>query len=726
MANTPTAASAPQGARRAVPSQSPAPKKKKKGWVTALKWTLTAFLAAILVGLGGFTYLWVTTPIPDPNADFLTVNSHLYFADGKKELGTLSIQNRDPVAYSEIPKTMTDAMVAAENPTFWTDPGISLPAIMRAITTLGSDNVQGGSTITQQYVKILYLSQEKTLTRKLKEMIISLKLGQEQSKEQILEGYLNTVYFGRGAYGVEAAAQAYFNKSITKVNLEESIVLASLVNAPGLLDPALGDKQAADLLERYQFVINQMVDMGTMTAAQKADIYDALPKFPEYKRDSRFGGTNGYLLQMAMAELRELGFDEAKINGGGLNVTTTFDAEKQAEAVKTMQAKVKEVAAIRGKKTSQLHGSLVSVDNATGGLVALYAGGDDYVKQNRNWALETRPAGSTFKTWELVAALRQGYSLDTRLKGYTFTAADGKTISGHSSGMVTLQNATTHSNNAAFVDLATQMNAGGASTVQAANDAGIPGTVGEDGWVEDLRVGMGASEVSPADAASGYSTLANDGAHFPWYVISKVTDSTGEVLYEAKPKADQGIEKDVATEATEALTEVATSGTGAVVSQLGYPVAGKTGTRDEPTSSGGTKTTAAWFVGYTKQYTTAVNFVAGQGGTDDLNGYTWGSFVGGGPPAQAWLSYMTTAMSGLPSEQFTESTYTPTTSASAPSTSSSSNSKPKSTKTKSTHKPSSPDPTNESPPEPTNDTSTSTTTSTTTTTSKAPHPTDGP
>lgn len=652
MADKTNAPDAPQARRSAPPRGKP---KKKGGVRTVLKWLLTAVLAFAVLGVGVFAYFWVTTPIPDPNADFLTVNTHMYYDDGKSELGTLSVQNRDPVAYAEIPQSMKDAMVAAENPTFWRDPGISIPAIMRAITTIGSDDVQGGSTITQQYVKILYLNQDKTLTRKLREIIISLKLGQEQSKEQILEGYLNTVYFGRGAYGVEAAAQVFFGVPIAKVTQEQAIVLASLVNAPGLLDPAMGDKQAADLLERYQFVINQLVDMGTITEAQKAPMYGALPEFPEYKRDSRFGGTNGYLMQATLNELRTLGFDDATINGGGLEVTTTFDKKLQDAAVTTAQEEVKQVAALRGKNPKNLHASIVSIDNLTGGVLAMYGGNDDYVKQQRNWATTIRPTGSTFKTWELVAALRQGYPLNYQLRGFTFTAEDGKPIGGHSSGMVTLQDATTNSNNASFVDLAQHIKDPATTSFQAANDAGIPGTMGTTpGWDNNIRVGMGVAEASPVDSASGYSTLANDGVHLPWHVVKEVKDAQGQVVYSAKPQGDQTIEKDIATEASFALEGVARSGTGRVVGSLGYPVAGKTGTRSD-----GVKTTAAWFVGYTKQITTAVNYVAGDSGYDDLHDYAY-SFTGGGYPAQTWLAYMTKAMKGLPSEGFTASNYKPT------------------------------------------------------------------
>ena len=642
-----TGANTPNGTKKKNPDAPP-----EGRILRVLKWALVGVLALAVLAAGALGIFWVSTPIPNPNKDFVTANTHLYFADGKTSLGMLSVQNREMIDYATIPQTMKDAMVAAENPTFWTDPGISPTGILRAVSSLGKAG--GGSTLTQQYVKVLYLTQDKTLLRKLREMVIALKVGQDVPKEEILAGYLNTVYFGRGTYGVEAASKAFFGIPAAQLDLQQSIVLAALVNAPGLLDPANGKKQAADLLERYQYTINSLVKMGKLTEAQKAQIYTALPAFPPIKRDPRFGGTNGYLMQVVMKELKSLGFDDATINGGGLEVTTTFDAAKQDAAVSAAQTKVKEAA---GKKdASQLHASVVSIDNATGGVLAMYAGNDDYVSSPFNWAITPRATGSTFKTWTLVAALRQGVSLDKQLKGYTFTAADGKPISGETSGMVSLQDATTNSINAAYVDLTTQLKNGASESIKAAQDAGIPGQSGQAGWDPNIRIAMGTAEVAPVDNASGYSTLANDGVHVAWHVVSQVKDRDGVVVYTANPQRTLAIDQTVATAATDCLTEVAKTGTGRVVGSLNWPVAGKTGTRYDSENK---KTVSSWFVGYTKQITTAVNFVAGDSGNENLEVYSPG-FYGGGYPAQTWLLYMQSAMKGLPVQQFTASNYAPT------------------------------------------------------------------
>jgi len=690
-------------ARRATASKAARPQQPRSTFARVARGALIALAGLLVLGVVGAAVLWVATPIPDPNKDFTTANTHLLYRDGKTELGVLSVQNREQIPYAQMPQTAKDAIVAGENPTFWTDPGISIAGIARALTTLTSGaDAQGGSTITQQYVKILYLTQERTLTRKLREMVIALKLGQEVSKEQILEGYLNTVYYGRGAYGIQAAAKAYFDKDAAKLTLPESVVLMALVNGPGKMDPALGEKQAQNLLERYQYILNKMVESGKITDAQRAPIYYQLPAFPAVKKDPRFGGTDGYLMKVVIDELKSAGFDEASINGGGLTVTTTFDKTDQDAAVAAAQAKVKEAAASSGQPAAQLHASVVAIDNASGGVLAMYGGNNDYVTSSRNWATTARPTGSTFKTWALVAALRQGVPLDKELKGYTFTAADGQSVSGETSGMVTLRQATTDSINSAYVDLVTQLTDGPANVIKAATDAGAPQG---PGWDATIRLPMGTAEVSPVDNASAYSTLANDGVRRPWHVVAKVTDRSGAVLYAAPTAANQVIQADIAKAATDCLKEVATSGTGRVVGDLGWPVAGKTGTRYD-----GVKTTSSWFVGYTKQITTAVNYVAGDTGQAPLDPYSNG-FYGAGYPARTWLAFMQVAMKGLPQQPLGGSTYTPsqTPTQTVPPTTAT----PTPTRTTATVAPT----TTVAPPPPT------TTTTTTTTSTSAPAPT---
>lgn len=629
-----------------------AAKPKRAWWKRLLLWSGVTLLSLALIAGVGMVVVWNLVKIPDPNADFQTNTSFVYYNDGKSELGSFQIQNRVTIAYADMNPYVKDAIVAAENRTFWEDAGFDPAALARAAFSLFSDEqTVGGSTITQQYIKVLYLTQEKTFTRKAKELILAVKMGQTLSKEQILAGYLNTVYFGRGAYGIEAAAQAYFNKTSAKLTLAQSVALAAIVNSPGNLDPALGDKQAADLLERYQYTLNGMVEAGTITEAQRAEIYSKLPKFPKITKDSRLGGSKGFLLSMVEAELAAKGFSEDVIAGGGLRVTTTFDADAQAAAVESAQ-EMTLAAAGSEEAAKNIHAALVSIDNNTGGVLALY-GGPDYVESQKNWATTARATGSTSKPYALAAAFRDGWTLNDTLNGNSFTPDGDSTpvrnAGGRNYGRVTLLRATTSSINTAYVDLVDQLPGGWEDVQEAAIDAGVPA----DGyWDTSNRIALGASEISPYRAASAYSTFANQGLYYEPHVVAEVTDSAGRVLYTAPGQGERTLEKDVAIDVSYALSKVAQDGTGSRAAQLGYPVAGKTGSRYIG-SGANAKTVAGWFVGFTRQITTSVMFVAG----DDGNANLGSSFTGSGYPAMTWLSYMRSAMAGKEAISFDSPTY---------------------------------------------------------------------
>ncbi len=639
--------------------------RKKSGWRRFFTWLGVTVLALAIAGGTVIGVAYATVQLPDPNADFQTNTSFVYYRDGKEKLGSYQIQNRQTLAYADIPDNVKDAIVAGENRTFWTDPGISLPGLIRAaVSVVRGEDVVGGSTITQQYIKVLYLTQDKSFSRKFTELLLAAKMGSELSKEQILEGYLNTVYFGRGAYGIEAASQTFFGKPAAKLTDAQAIALTAMINDPGNLDPSRGKQQAADLLQRYQYTINGLVEMGKMTDAEKAEIYYELPRFPKVERDSQFGGPKGFLLNMVQDELRAQGFTEQQIGGGGLSIVTTFDAKAQEAAVKAAQTVTS--ASVRGdaKKARNLHAGLASVDVETGAVLALY-GGPDFVKDSRNWATTPRPTGSTFKPYALGTALSQGFTLNDVFNGSQFTPpGEGvpvRNAGDRNYGRVTLQQATTNSINTAYVDLEGNMKDGPKATLEFAQDAGLPK---EAGWNPVSRVPLGIPEVSPLSQASGYATFANGGKHAPVHVVAQVKDASGAVLYRADTKADQVIDADVANDVAYALTHVVQDGTAARAGGMGFPIAGKTGTYYIRDAKGGSKTSACWFVGMSKQIATAVMYVAGDEGTDDLNKYYPG-FFGSGPPLSTWMSYMQVAQQGLKDVAFDPptrrvSTHTPT------------------------------------------------------------------
>lgn len=614
---------------------------------------LVLFLVASLAGVGAFLYLYATTKLPDPNSDFTTNTTFIYYNDGQEQLGSLAVQNRITLEYDQMPQVMKNAVVAAENSTFFTDPGFSLPGMLRGLWTIArGGDVQGGSTITQQYIKILYLSSERTAGRKVRELILAMKMGREVPKEKILEGYLNTIYFGRGAYGIEAAAKSYFLKSASELSLSEAATLAAILNNPAGLNPSAGDKSRERLLGRYQYVLDQMLENGYINQADHDAARPALPEFPEVPVSDRYGGPKGFLVAQVEQELSNLGFSDAEVQGGGLKVVTTLDKNMQDAAVATAQ-KYTEEAATKAKPqqdASQLHVAISSIDTATGGVLAMY-GGPDYTQNSRNWSTTPRPAASTFKSFATVAGLRNGYSLDSTLKGDTFTPrGDGVPIRNEFNeqyGDVTLRKAVAESINTAFVDMTESMNNGAGAVIQAANDAGAPTGAG---WDANNRIALGAAEVSPLNMANAYATLADSGKRKEAHFVAKVLDRNGNAVYEAKNEATQAVEENVAANVTDALTSVVEEGTGTKASQLNRPVAGKTGTNGVEDTI-----TSAWFVGYTRQISTAVMYVAGDSGNEDLDAYKKPgdkTFFGSTYPLTTWVEYMQTATKGQEVKQF--------------------------------------------------------------------------
>lgn len=629
----------------------------KKRVLGVAKWAGIGVLSLVLVAVLGFGVLYVTTAVPDPNADFATNNSTLYYNDGKSTLGTLSVQNRESIDYDKMPQSIKDAVVSAENRTFWTDPGISMSGIIRAAWGLVTNQEisGGGSTITQQYIKILYLTSDQTFTRKAKEIVLAIKLSNEHSKEEILEGYLNTVYFGRSAYGIEAAANAFFDVSASELTVQQSAVLAATLNAPAYFDPEGGEENIERLTERYHYVLDGMVEMDSITAEERAE-YEELPEFPTIPASSTYGGTKGFLIKMVEAELSEAGLSDAEVQGGGLRIVTTFNKEAQSAAVKTGQATTEQAAAAVGQDAAGLHAAIASVDTSNGEVLALY-GGDDYVSNSRNWATTERPTASTFKAFATVAGLRGGFSLDSYFRGSKFTpngdSVPVQNASNTNYGTVTLRQAVTDSINTAFVDMTQQLENGPGEVIQAAHDAGVPTG---SGWDENNRIALGTAEASPLDMATGFATFANDGTYNAHHVVKKVLDANGDVVYEPEVETASDISANDARLVTSAMEDVVEEGSGATVDTHGHTAAGKTGT-----GAVEGKTVSSWLVAYTKQISTAVMFVAGDDGSSDLDTYAapgsaW--FYSSGYPAQIWSEYMAVAMDDLPDESFG----TPTTS----------------------------------------------------------------
>lgn len=632
----------------------------RKIWIV-LKTLFLLGVGLMILAFLGLVLAYFLLPIPNPNAGFQSNNTTLYYRDGKEVISTMSVQNRVSVSYSDMSQSIKDAVVAAENRSFWEDPGFDPIGIGRAfVSNIAGNKRQGGSTITQQYVKIMYLNSNHSYTRKLKELILSLKIGNELSKTQILERYLNTIYFGRGAYGVEAAAKAWFGTSAKDLTIEQSAVLAAVINYPSGLDPENGKESLERLTKRYEYVINAMAEINKITSEDKEK---ALKNFPEIKKPevdkNKYGGPNGFVINTAENQLVEvlksLGYEESEIEGGGFSVITTFDKAKQDALNKVGMQQVKDIAAKVNLNPEELDLGVASIDTKTGAVLAIY-GGMDFVKNSRNWAITPRPVGSTFKAFTLAAALNVKpfgtLNLNTKLHGNPWTppgdSAPVKNAYNEQFGKeITLDKAMKVSANTALVDLTYKIPGQAETIAKMANNLGAP--TGQ-GWELNNRLTLGMAEVNPVNMAAAYATFANGGESNAKYYIEEVRDRNGNVIYKAKSNPIRVLSTEVNNEVNKALVGVNTSGSGKEINKAGFLAAGKTGTVEMFD-----REIAVWYIGYTKQIATAVMFVSGKDGTGDIN--VWSPkkhFSSGIYPTQVWIDYMKEATKDLPEEDLIE------------------------------------------------------------------------
>jgi membrane peptidoglycan carboxypeptidase len=660
------------GGRRRAPAPSGTGAKKPKKPLTrkqkvlrVFKWLALVGLAGVLVLVGLAAIVYKTTNLPDPNAQFKTQTSYIYYADGKSKLGQFALQNRDSIAYDEMPQSAKDAVVAAEDHTFWTNHGVDPKGILRAaFSNARGNSTQGGSTITQEYIKVLYLNQERTYKRKIKEAVLALKIQRTMSKQQILEGYLNTIYFGRGAYGLQAAAEAYFNVPASKLNLRQSAALAAILNNPSEFDPANGANAKEALKSRYAYVLSWMAKLGSITDEQAAKAVAHLPKFPKQKASNTYGGQRGHALALVKNELLKLGFTEDQIQGGGLRVTTTLT--KQAMDAAENGVKEEEP---QGFSDKELHIGVATVQTGTGALLGFY-GGQDYLESEINWAATAGGSvGSSMKPVTLATALEAGFSLKSTFDGnspYTFPGGlqvhnEGEQAgeaNGHSYGAkVNAVYAMQQSINTAFVDMSHSIPNGPKKIYANALKMGMPPTKSDSDYPgipstsvdldpNDSLITLGKARISPINMANTYATIANGGQRADVHVINKVTDQNGTVLYQFHNQTQKAIPQDVSDDVSYALQQVVKGGTGKAALALGRPAAGKTGTA---TNNLG-QVDSAWFVGYTPQEATAVMYVRGKG-SGQLDGWL-PSYFGADYPARTWTAVMKADMEGLPVEEF--------------------------------------------------------------------------
>ncbi|MER5452957.1 transglycosylase domain-containing protein [Streptomyces sp. NPDC002764] len=620
---------------------------------------VSTLLSVLLLGAAAFSALYVTVQVPAPNAVAVSQSNVYYYANGT-EIGRTGPVNRVSLPLSEISVDMQHAVVAAEDRTFYSNNGVDARGTLRAAwRTVTGKGLQGGSTITQQYVRNYYLDRERTLGRKVREAIIAVKVNETQSKDSIMAGYLNTSYFGRNAYGIRAAADAYYGIRPSQLTIPQSAYLAALLKAPSSYDVSTATRaHRAAAVARWNYVLDRMVRLGYLDKAERARMTFPAPRAP--RPTPGVSGQAGYLIDIARRYLIDNKIvDEAVLASGGWQITTTFVKKDQDALVAAVNKGLRKLPHTR--KARYIRVGAASVDPSTGRIVAAYGGPDYAVRPYNDATRHDLQVGSTFKPFDLAADLQHHA---TTQDGHVITPATGydgtsrRCVRGLSRGLhycppneddrdygrISLRRAMMKSVNAVYAQAGAD--AGLARVRRAAISAGLSADTPDMGATPALTLGVATP--SPLDMAGAYATFADHGRRIdPWPVQKLTRDNKTYDLpgHEATPAFSRA----TADQVTSVLKGVvSTEGTGYLATALGRPAAGKTGTTDNNLS--------AWFVGYTPQLTTSVAMFAENpkshirvslgtaAGIDRVNG---GSY-----PTRIWTAYMTAALKGRPVEGF--------------------------------------------------------------------------
>ena len=580
------------------------------------------------------------------NTKLLVINTYtssrssIFNYSNGAEIGRVYREDRLDIPLIQVPVMFREALLAAEDTHFYSHFGFDVIAISRAVLkNATTESIQGGSTITQQYAKIAYLKPERTISRKVTEFFVTLKIERQYSKSEILEKYINALYFGRNAYGLEVAAIKYFGVHAEALTPGQAIVLAAIVRSPATYDPAFKPENFQRVLNRFNGIKKKLLYEGWITEAEFKSI--TFPEFEKNLFENINLGNRGHLIAEIKRELSGLGFNDDDLSIGGYIVRTTLEQNAQSYL---------EFAVETQKPTDypkDLHIGVISIRPKTGEIVALY-GGNNYLERQLNDATQSiAQAGSTFKVFALIAALEKGYSLSTVWDGrspQTFFTPSGKyEVSNYGNsnfGPVSLYRATASSINTVFVKLGTKI--GAESVVDAARRAGIPNVVQ---ILPTPSVVLGVSSPRVIDIASAFATFAANGIYAKPFLVEKILNRDGKVIYEAKRQTKRVFSEKVMADLTYALTGVVRNGTASpVLAGFPRPIAGKTGTSQNNAS--------AWFSGYSPDLSTSVAFfgdtperqLTGIGG---LNSITGGTF-----PARIWNAYMRRALAEYPLSYF--------------------------------------------------------------------------
>ncbi|WP_421781974.1 MULTISPECIES: transglycosylase domain-containing protein [Gardnerella] len=603
-------------------------------------WALIVIFTPIILGILTVAWMYVTTDIPQPDKIAMADKTKVYYADGKTEIGSFAEQNREIINCSVLKPYVGNAIIASENRSFYKDGGIDLKGIGRAIIhNVTSKGRWGGSTITQQYAERYYLGETKTYLGKLHEAILALKIAQTQDKNTVLCNYMNTIYLGRGAYGIQAAAKAYFGVEAKDLTLSQAAMLAGIIPAPSSWDPAIMPKEAN---MRFKRVLRIMLKDKYITSEEYKNA--KMPQTINQTKQNMYAGPQGYLLQMVRSELTSGGaFTKEDLDTGGYRIITTIDKAKQD----LMFNVASPTAGARGITPQGVQTGAMSVNPKDGSIISVYAG-DDYLSKPLNNATQALyEPGSTMKPFALIGAIQAGTNLNTLFNGNTGLKFKGidKPVNNFANtnwGIINLYKATANSVNTPFMALQEKLGQKGV-----ANTAVMAGLNAQRVNGKNPFTVLGNDPVHISEIARAYSTIANQGRRPDLHIVSSVKNPDGKEFYRAPTVGKQVFAAADMALAIKAMQGVVQYGTSPEVRGVGKPIAGKSGTANDAS--------ACSFVGFTPSVLTVFAIWNPDAQGNPLPVPTFRGYPGGiGYSAHLFTRYMRAALAGTAAEKFPE------------------------------------------------------------------------
>ena len=603
-------------------------------------WALIVIFTPIILGILTVAWMYVTTDIPQPDKIAMADKTKVYYADGKTEIGSFAEQNREIINCSVLKPYVGNAIIASENRSFYKDSGIDLKGIGRAIIhNVTSKGRWGGSTITQQYAERYYLGETKTYLGKLHEAILALKIAQTQDKSTVLCNYMNTIYLGRGAYGIQAAAKAYFGVEAKDLTISQAAMLAGIIPAPSSWDPAIMPKEANI---RFKRVLRIMLKDKYITSEEYKNA--KMPQTINQTKQNMYAGPQGYLLQMVRSELTSGGaFTKEDLDTGGYRIITTIDKAKQD----LMFNVASPTAGARGITPQGVQTGAMSVNPKDGSIISVYAG-DDYLSKPLNNATQALyEPGSTMKPFALIGAIQAGTNLNTLFNGNTGLKFKGidKPVNNFANtnwGIINLYKATANSVNTPFMSLQEKLGQKGV-----ANTAVMAGLNAQRVNGKNPFTVLGNDPVHISEIARAYSTIANQGRRPDLHIVSSVKNPDGKEFYRAPTVGKQVFAAADMALAIKAMQGVVQYGTSPEVRGVGKPIAGKSGTANDAS--------ACSFVGFTPSVLTVFAIWHPDAQGNPLPVPTFRGYPGGiGYSAHLFTRYMRAALAGTAAEKFPE------------------------------------------------------------------------